>query len=398
MKITRFDRPLFFLVLAALVTSCSTSSWIPELPTKEKLALNKKQKIEAIGAFEIEKKASIDRGPSLGSFAAPFAFGKSNDFFVGTLGGSFGRLNSTASSFKWKKKYKVGVATRPIVNNGIVYFGAMDGYVYALNVANGAQKWRKKLSAESLGNLVLGSNFLYVGTADNVLWALDPLTGQEVWTLRRPSPSSSYYWSLRANTAGVLSADGKILYVGFSDGIVVALRAENGETLWERSFVRPGRFQDADTEPLLSPDGKTLFVTLPDFSVQMLRAADGSSLESFPEASGYMPYVNFDEGTIVYSTMNGTLRKYVIATKKLLWELDFGSNKGIATELSAMKGGIGVFASTRFGLHLVNLKTGKLLDEYYLGEGYVSKPISDDSRVLLMSGRGRLMYFRVQGT
>jgi hypothetical protein len=379
----------FFLFLILSLASCTSFKL-------KDLAVSKSEKpqalIQGLGAVEIERSFENNRGASLGSFAGLVQVSPS-DFLVGTVGGSFGRFDTQNGSFKWKKSYKIGVASRPVVEGDRVFVGALDGFVYCYSLGKGKELWRKKLSAESLGNLVFGNGRLFVATADNVLWSLNAENGQEYWALRRPSPAASFYWSLRGNTAGVMSPDGSKLYLGFSDGVLLALNSLTGETLWERSFQRKGRFQDVDTEPFLSPDASTLYVTLPDFSIQVLKASDGSSLDSFPDASGFLPLIDYKEGTITYSTQSGSVRKYELSSKKLLWELSL-DQKGIAGDIVAIKNGVGMFLSTRFGLHLIDLKKGILIEEKYLGEGFIARPVSDGQRILILSGRGRMVFLR----
>lgn len=374
---------VFFFAAALLAVSCTT------LP---KGAMDT-SRFTGIGMVEVERDPKFERGPALGSFAYPIKL-SDTDYFVGTLGGSFGRFHTPSGSFKWKKTFRVGVASRPAIRGNRVYIGAMDGFVYSFDMLNGRQVWKKKLSAESMGNLVMGEDYLYVASSDNILWALNIQTGEEQWTLRRPSPNASYFWSLRGNTAGVLSPNRQVLYLGFSDGVVVALRANSGEVIWERSFTRPGRFQDADTEPVLSPDGSTLYIALPDHTVQVLRSSDGSSTDSYPEAAGFVPYLNFREGTMIYTTPNGSVRKYQLSTKKLLWELDL-KKRGMGVEFFDLNNGELLMTSTHFGLHLIDSKTGKILGEHYLGEGTLARPISDGSRVFVMTGRGRMAFLKI---
>ena len=377
-----------FLFLISFLLFASCASFQIKVPKDEKLQSH----IQDLGIVEIERSFANNRGANLGSFAGLVQVSPT-DFLVGTMGGSFGRFDTQNGSFKWKKTFKIGVATRPVVEGDRVFVGALDGFVYCYSLSKGEELWRKKLSAESLGNLVFGSGKLFVASADNVLWSLNAETGQEYWTLRRPSPAAAFYWSLRGNTAGVLSPDGTKLYLGFSDGVILALNSLTGETIWERSFNRKGRFQDADTEPLLSPDGSTLYVALPDFSIQVLKASDGSSVDSFPDASGFLPLIDFKEKTITYSTQNGSVRKYDLGTKSLLWEKSF-DQKGIAGDIVPLKNNLGMFLSTRFGLHVIDLKKGTLVEEKYLGEGFLARPFSDGQRILILSGRGRVIFLR----
>ena len=68
-----------------------------------------------------------------------------------------------------------------------VYTGSAGGWFYALKSSNGSVRWRKKVGAVSSAPLVVGTN-LYLGTSDGILLALDAQTGLEKWRYQSRGP------------------------------------------------------------------------------------------------------------------------------------------------------------------------------------------------------------------
>src|SRR4051812_20868953 len=122
------SRFLGLILPAAFALSACTT-----IPKNQKTA---QKRIMGVGIVELEHDPKLDRGASIGSFAYPVKFSES-DYFVGTLGGYFGRFDTLSGSYKWKKRFRVGVASEPVVRGDRVYVGAMDGAVYCFDLKDG---------------------------------------------------------------------------------------------------------------------------------------------------------------------------------------------------------------------------------------------------------------------
>lgn len=82
---------------------------------------------------------------------------------------------------------------------------------------------------------ILAGNFLYVITPFDQVIALDPGTGAEKWRFDPRLPDRDYS---EATARGVTVAD-KVVYFGTLDARLIALKAENGELLWDVA-IAPG--------------------------------------------------------------------------------------------------------------------------------------------------------------
>ncbi len=94
---------------------------------------------------------------------------------------------------------------------------------------------------------------VYVLAGNNVFYALDAATGRQIWLYSRQDTSQ---FSIRGGSQAALRNG--TLYVGFSDGSLVALNAKSGSVVWELQLNRNKRFRDVDATPVL--DGDQIYV------------------------------------------------------------------------------------------------------------------------------------------
>lgn len=162
---------------------------------------------------------------------------------------------------------------------------------------------------------------LYIGSTDGKFHALDLAKGQELWNVSPgdpigpPSSADSVPPSKSIRSTAAVR-DGRV-FIGTADGLVKALRAENGSTLW--SFRTGGR---VDSSPVVS-DG-VLYVGSDDGGVCALtgdegrllwRAQTGGRVKSSPSPADCAVYVGSYDGKI-YSLD--------IKTGKVLWTFQTG--------------------------------------------------------------------------
>ena len=143
------------------------------------------------------------------------------------------------------------------VGAGMVLVGTTHGEVIALDAADGSERWRSRVGTEVGAAPTAGSGKVFVQTIDDRVSALDADTGEVVWTYDSQMP----LLTLRGTSAPVF--DQGVLYTGFANGKVVALRGENGEPIWEQRVMLPegrselDRIVDVDARVLL--DGGTMY-------------------------------------------------------------------------------------------------------------------------------------------
>jgi outer membrane protein assembly factor BamB len=159
---------------------------------------------------------------------------------------------------------------------GLVLLGTAQGEVVALSAADGSESWRVDVGSEVLAAPAGGYGLVFVQTIDGRLLALEGSSGQVRWSFDTQVP----VLTLRGTSAPVHNAG--VVYAGFANGSVAAVRAETGEPLWQHQVMLPEgrseleRMVDVDSTPLLV--GGVLYAVSYQGRLAALRANDGSLL------------------------------------------------------------------------------------------------------------------------
>ncbi len=158
--------------------------------------------------------------------------------------------------------------------DGLVLLGTTDGELVALSAANGDEEWRAYVGSEILCRPVAGNGAVLAQTIDGRLLALEQEDGALRWSFDNQVP----ILTLRGSASPVF--DGDVVYAGFANGMVSALRTDNGEPLWEHRVMLPegrselDRMVDVDGSPLA--EGPLLYAVSYQGRLKALRRADGA--------------------------------------------------------------------------------------------------------------------------
>lgn len=158
--------------------------------------------------------------------------------------------------------------------DGFVLLGTTNGDLVALSAADGSEKWRAYVGSEILCRPVAGNGAVLAQTIDGRLLALEQEDGALRWSFDNQVP----ILTLRGSASPVF--DGDIVYAGFANGMVSALRTDNGEPLWEHRVMLPegrselDRMVDVDGSPLA--EGPLLYAVSYQGRLKALRRADGA--------------------------------------------------------------------------------------------------------------------------
>ncbi|MCY4212718.1 MAG: outer membrane protein assembly factor BamB [Gammaproteobacteria bacterium] len=168
---------------------------------------------------------------------------------------------------------------------GFVLVGTTGGALVALSAADGSEVWRSQVGAEILSRPATGDGAVFVQTIDGRLLALEQTDGSVRWSFDNQVP----VLTLRGSASPVFNGD--IVYAGFANGMVGAIRTGNGEPLWEHRVMLPegrselDRMVDVDASPFIN--GPLLYAVSYQGRLKALRAADGVAVWQ-QEASSYL--------------------------------------------------------------------------------------------------------------
>ncbi|MEM6493888.1 MAG: PQQ-binding-like beta-propeller repeat protein [Pseudomonadota bacterium] len=136
-------------------------------------------------------------------------------------------------------------------DNGVVYATNGAGEVKAKKAGTGERIWKVKPAGPLRGSPTIAFGQVYVMTQDNQIIALDANTGELLWN-RSGSTAQSGVFGVAAPAAG----QGTIV-AGYSSGELSAYRYENGRELWADALARTNistqvsSLTDIDADPII---------------------------------------------------------------------------------------------------------------------------------------------------
>jgi outer membrane protein assembly factor BamB len=162
-----------------------------------------------------------------------------------------GRPVWTARIERGKEKSPIAFGGGVSVEGGRVFATSGYGVAAAFDAATGAQAWRVALGVPLRGAPTVSDGRVFVLTQDNQLYALRADNGQTDWDV-----------TATVEQAGLLGAASPAVaqdtaVVGFSSGELIAMRVENGRSVWQDVLARTGRstalaaLADIDASPVI---------------------------------------------------------------------------------------------------------------------------------------------------
>ena len=181
--------------------------------------------------------------------------------FVGTSHGNCYAFERETGRRRWVFETTAATDTAPIVTHDYLYLATGEGVVYALEPATGEQRWTADLPGTLDAALALSGTVLYASHTAG-LSALEADSGELVWTHETDTPAVGTPavdsdedrdrqggWGQRPDpdqeidllslddaqmdVDGDQTHDRNQVYVGTTDGTILALEATTGEPCWD---------------------------------------------------------------------------------------------------------------------------------------------------------------------
>ncbi len=239
-----------------------------------------------------------------------------------------------------------------------VYLGADDGFMHALDPDTGAIRWSHKARGAVERAPELDAASVYLTTAEDRVIALDAATGKFRWQYERDTPDG---FTIHGHAGLRLGND--VLYTGFSDGFLVALRPATGEVSWARSLAAASeQYVDVDSTP--TPVGDLLVASSFSGGLYAVTASGGDikwrlGIEgaSTARAIGDRLYFAAPRDGVAAIDHQG----------HLIWRQALAEAGELTPPQSA--GPYLIFTGSRAGLFVVDRKGGQLLETFNPGRG-----------------------------
>jgi outer membrane protein assembly factor BamB len=311
--------------------------------------------------------------------------------FIGSANGWFHALRAADGTVRWRKQIGA-VASAPLVLGTTLYVGTSDGNLIALDAQTGTEKWRYQSRGPiSQTPVVTGEMIVFTNEADQVV-SIDVITGKFRWQYKTETPEE---YTLRGH-AGV-TVDGDLIYTGFSNGTLAALRRDSGSVAWSTSLkAEADRFMDVDATPLVIEG--TVYAASSSGGVYALDKTTGLVRWRLPFWDATMPSSTGNVGGI---TSDGKLI-YASVADLGTYALDLGGN--VVWRVGTRGGGepatpviyadLLVYSLAKDGMFIADRRSGETLEYFDPGEGVSAMPtVTGDGRLFVMSNRGILYAF-----
>jgi len=182
------------------------------------------------------------------------------------------------------------------LSNGLVVVGDVGGILYGLDIRNARIVWQKQLSSALIGvPVAVGDDFI-IQTSNNQIYRFTA-DGKKLWSYSGQLGGLG----IHLNPSPVIYQDR--VYAIFSNGDVIALKAENGNYIWKRQLLLSNK------APVMSE------IKIPAASPLVIPAAQSGRNEAMLAVSifqGDLSFISLQDGSTL------SLRKLSLKSKPLL--------------------------------------------------------------------------------
>jgi outer membrane protein assembly factor BamB len=301
-------------------------------------------------------------------------------------------IHRTQGYVLWETKMPGGVSGAFAYGRSKLIVGDRQGNLIALNSRDGSESWRFKTQGEWLSPPVIpkGRNLVIAITSTGDLFGIkmdSEHQGEELWHYARRGSDKMTVWG---SGGPVLFGDTEV-YQGFADGTLVALSAEKGRVLWERTLASRERFKDIDMVPFV--DDKRVLAATYDGQVFSVDRVSGDTQWVFPVGA----YGGFTvEGNrVFFAGVNHQFYAIDLTTGQPIWTTAYEG--GIGSAPLMVRGNL-IFPTSSDPLYVVDPRKGKILGKVTLGAGALATPAGggEDGMFYTLSNYGNLYAFHLR--
>jgi outer membrane protein assembly factor BamB len=265
-----------------------------------------------------------------------------------------------------------------------------DSSLLALDQQIGKERWRLDLDAPVGGVMVRSSSIAVVPLRPNTYVGVDLEKGERLWRVKRPTPEGI---SVRGQAGPAIDRAKNRVYLGFSDGALVAVDLLNGATLWTALIGNAADFfADVDSVPLIVDGGKAVIASAYNTGLFKVDADTGAVLWKQPHTrisgltqagAGFMVAVSGDRQVLGVYTENGKIRwRYKFRTGAAVDPVFIGRNQVLV-------------GSTEGPMVVLDVDNGKPIQLVAPGSAGTSVPPAwDDPDLLVLTDKATVLVMR----
>lgn len=199
--------------------------------------------IDAAANLSISWRRSFGQGQKRGRYVTAPPVAADGKVFVMDADGRVVAVDARNGETLWRtgtnpgdnKRDKLAFGGGVAYADGKLYVSSGYREVLQMDARTGAIGWRTKTSESIHGAPTVSNGRVFVIALDNTLLTFDAATGAAAWTYQALAESA------RILAASSPAISGDTVVAGFGSGELVALRAANGNDLWNEALSRASR-------------------------------------------------------------------------------------------------------------------------------------------------------------
>jgi outer membrane protein assembly factor BamB len=322
-------------------------------------------------------------------WSAPFLAKNGQLVFVGTRTGDLAAFDLGQKRLLWDKR-EFGDIGRAMEMHGPNLLVGTDSDLVAIEARTGTEAFRVGLDGAVGGAMLVQGNRVIVPIRPNAFVSVDLVTKERVWRVRRPTPEGA---SVRGQAQATYDAQRKFVYLGFSDGGLMAVDEERGRTEWVQPIGRSQDFfADVDTTPILVSGGAALIVASYNTGLFSLSPDTGQRIWHRPELLHIFGIAKVSERLVVATTGNREVLGIYPANGKVRWRYRF--EEGTATVPVVVNSQLIVVGNSQGPIAVLDADTGKPVQTIQPGSGVSVPPCFRNPDLVLLTNKARLLAFQ----
>ena len=307
------------------------------------------------------------------------------DLLVGASSGWVYRIRAHSGAISWGVPVGGAVDAPGRLVGRTVVVGTDAGEVVALDWLSGQELWRAETRGSVEATPSVASGRVLVVDTNEILYAFDVESGEFLWDYQRETPD---FFTIKGGGEPV--QQGNTVYLGFADGTVAALAADNGQEQWSVQLgAEAGDFDDVHLPLFVSEE-------------RLLATSTSGGIYALERSTGAVEWhVDVSDVTAVHQELNwlfatvSTGRVFALDTTEgeIYWSYDL---PGDLIPMGVSIGGSFLAVAVAEGpMYWLHLRNGEPAAKWMPSKGFQSAPVFDDRLGYVMSNAGYLYGFGV---
>lgn len=276
----------------------------------------------------------------------------------------------------------------PVIDGSVIYAANVNGKVTAVDRYKDDRLWKVDVDADLVSAVGAGNGLVLVGTSEGILIALRQEDGHEIW--RTP---------LSSEMLAAAQVDEDIVVVQTMDGKATGLNALNGEKIWTYATSVPPLTLRASASPLL--EGGVAYLAFANGKFVALNQRNGLLLWeqhiSFPQGRNELErLINFDGKPLILGNdlYMASYQGNAVSVEKSRGRVQWDESVSAFGQLAAGEGNLYLTQSDDSVIALKMATGRRLWENHDMANRRLTAPVVLGEYVVVADGEGYLHVMR----